>query len=103
AEEQGERLLDKLRVGVTEALVALGNGFLRHPQNKQLRQQFEARQLDAQAYYQELLRMVYRLLFLLRAEARDLEHPDGSNPLAQERYREGYSLDVLRLAARKPH
>lgn len=102
AEEQGERLLDKLRVGVTEALGALGNGFLRHPQNKQLRQQFEARQLDAQAYYQELLRMVYRLLFLLRAEARDLLHSDGSDPLAKERYREGYSLDVLRLAARKP-
>lgn len=103
AEEQGERLLDKLRVGVTEALVALGNGFLRHPQNQSLRQQFEDRQLDAQAYYQELLRMVYRLLFLLRAEARDLLHPEGSDPLSMERYRDGYSLDVLRLAARKPH
>ncbi len=69
AEEQGERLLDKLRVGVTEALGALGNGFLRHPQNDELRQQFESRELDAQTYYQELLRMVYRMLFLLRAEA----------------------------------
>lgn len=103
AEEQGERLLDKLRVGVTEALGALGNGFLRHPQNDQLRRQFESRHLDAQGYYQELLRMVYRLLFLLRAEARDLLHPEGSDPLARERYREGYSLDVLRRAARKPH
>lgn len=103
AEEQGERLLDKLRVGVTEALGALGNGFLRHPQNDELRQQFESRELDAQTYYQELLRMVYRMLFLLRAEARDLLHPEGSDPLARERYREGYSLDVLRRAARKPH
>ena len=103
AEEQGERLLDKLRVGVTEALGALGNGFLRHPQNDELRQQFESRHLDAQAYYQELLRMVYRMLFLLRAEARNLLHPEGSDPLARERYREGYSLDVLRRAARKPH
>lgn len=103
AEEQGERLLDKLRVGVTESLGALGNGFLRHPQNDELRQQFESRELDAQTYYQELLRMVYRMLFLLRAEARDLLHPEGSDPLARERYREGYSLDVLRRAARKPH
>lgn len=103
AEEQGERLLDKLRVGVTEALGALGNGFLRHPQNDQLRQQFQSRHMDAQAYYQELLRMVYRMLFLLRAEARDLLHPEGSDVLARERYREGYSLDVLRRAARKPH
>ena len=103
AEEQGERLLDKLRVGVTAALGALGNGFLRHPENAELRQQFEARDLDAQAYYQELLRMVYRLLFLLRAEARGLLHPEGSDPIARERYREGYSLDVLRRAARKPH
>ncbi|MFL1404628.1 Eco57I restriction-modification methylase domain-containing protein [Marinobacter sp. M1N3S26] len=103
AEEQGERLLDKLRVGVTEALSALGNGFLRHPQNEELRQQFESHDLDAQTYYQELLRMVYRMLFLLRAEARDLLHPEGSDPLARERYREGYSVDVLRRAARKPH
>ncbi|QSR35237.1 restriction endonuclease [Marinobacterium iners] len=103
AEEQGERLLDKLRVGVTVALGALGSGFLRHPQNDTLRQQFTDRELDAQAYYQELLRLVYRLLFLLRAEARDLLHPEGSDPLAKERYREGYSLDTLRRAARKPH
>lgn len=103
AEEQGERLLDKLRVGVTEALGALANGFLQYPQNQALRQQFESRNLDAQSYYQELLRMVYRLLFLLRAEARDLLHPEGSDPLARERYREGYSLDVLRRAARKSH
>lgn len=103
AEEQGERLLDKLRVGVTEALGALGNGFLRHPQNDQLRQQLQSRHMDAQAYYQELLRMVYRMLFLLRAEARDLLHPEGSDVLARERYREGYSMDVLRRAARKPH
>lgn len=103
AEEQGERLLDKLRLGVTEALSALGNGFLRHPQNDALRQQFESRQLDAQTYYQELLRLVYRLLFMLRAEARDLLHPEGSNHLAKECYREGYSLDVLRHAARRPH
>ncbi len=48
--------MDKLRVGVTEALGALGNGFLRHSQNDDLRQQFESRNLDAQAYYQELLR-----------------------------------------------
>lgn len=103
AEEQGERLLDKLRVGVTEALGALGSGFLRHPQNETLRQQFTERELDPQQYYQELLRLVYRLLFLLRAEARDLLHPDGSDLQARERYKEGYSLDTLRRAARKPH
>lgn len=103
AEEQGERLLDKLREGVTEALGALGSGFLRHPQNDHLRQQFEARNLDAHSYYQELLRMVYRMLFLLRAEARDLLHPEASDTLARERYQQGYSLDSLRRAARKPH
>lgn len=103
AEEQGERLLDKLRLGVTEALTVLGNGFLQHPQNEPLRRQFRDRTLDAPAYYQELLRLVYRLLFLLRAEARGLLHPDDSDPRARERYRQGYSLDMLRHAARKPH
>lgn len=101
AEEQGERLLDKLRVGVTEALKALGNGFLAHPDNTALHQALGSRQLDAQGYYNELLRLVYRLLFLLRAEARSLLHPADSDSLARERYREGYSLDMLRQAARK--
>lgn len=103
AEEQGERLLDKLRVGVTEALNALGNGFLRHPSNDALRQQFDSNELNAQAYYQELLRLVYRLLFLLRAEARGLLHPDNSDADAMARYQQGYSMDVLRQAARRPH
>lgn len=103
AEEQGERLLDKLRLGVTDALKALGDGFLAHPENHALRQRFLDGELDAHAYYQELLRLVYRLLFLLRAEARDLLHPTDSDPLARERYREGYSLELLRQAARKTH
>lgn len=103
AEEQGERLLDKLRLGVTEALRALGDGFLAHPENHALRERFLDGELDAHAYYQELLRLVYRLLFLLRAESRDLLHPNDSDPLARERYREGYSLELLRQSARKPH
>ena len=103
AEQQGERLLDKLRLGVTDALKALGDGFLAHPENHALRQHFIEGELDAHTYYQELLRLVYRLLFLLRAEARDLLHPADSDPLARERYREGYSLELLRHAARKTH
>lgn len=103
AEVQGERLLDKLRLGVTDALRSLGDGFLAHPENHALRQRFLDGELDAHTYYQELLRLVYRLLFLLRAEARDLLHPAGSDPLARERYREGYSLELLRQAARKTH
>ena len=101
AEEQGERLLDKLRLGVTEALQALGNGFLAHPRNEDLRQQLMEGELDDQAYYQELLRLVYRLLFLLRAEARELLHAPDSEALARERYRDGYSLEMLRQAARR--
>ncbi|WLI73606.1 Eco57I restriction-modification methylase domain-containing protein [Halomonas alkalicola] len=81
----------------------LGDGFLAHPENHALRQRFLDGELDAHAYYQELLRLVYRLLFLLRAEARDLLHPADSDPLARERYREGYSLELLRQAARKTH
>lgn len=103
AEEQGERLLDKLRWGVTKALRSLGDGFLTHPENHALRQRFLDGELDAHVYYQELLRLVYRLLFLLRAEARGLLHPSGSDLLARERYREGYSLELLRQTARKSH
>ena len=103
AEEQGERLLDKLRLGVTEALQALGNGFLGHPRNEDLRRQLTEGELDDQTYYQELLRLVYRLLFLLKTEARELLHAPDSEALARERYRDGYSLEMLRQAARRPN
>jgi len=62
AHETGERALKHLREGVTEALRQLGNGFLQHPGNEGLRVALSDGSLTADRYFQELLRLVYRLL-----------------------------------------
>ena len=68
----GTRALDKLRDGVEHAIVALGEGFLVHPTNTELRARLRAGTLSTSAYQHQLLRTIYRMLFLLVAESRDL-------------------------------
>ncbi|MFN8176409.1 MAG: N-6 DNA methylase [bacterium] len=107
AQEEGGRALDRLRVGVEQAITRLGGGFLRHRANRELQEALRAGTLDTQDYYRQLLRLVYRLIFLLVAEAREaLLDPAAPEP-AKRRYREHYSLDRLRtLAGRRrggPH
>jgi hypothetical protein len=97
AARTGTRALEHLRDSVQTAINELGSGFLAHPDNHELRRRLAERQLSSQDYYRQLLRLVYRLLFLLVAEARDALHPPGSAPVAIDRYRSWYS--VARLAA----
>ncbi|MGH8012604.1 MAG: Eco57I restriction-modification methylase domain-containing protein, partial [Candidatus Binataceae bacterium] len=95
--EQGSRVRDRLRDGVLEALKIFGNAFLTHPASDYLRQQIAANQLSATAYYRELLRLVYRLLFLMVAEERRLMFPDVRDK--QERraiFTDNYGLNRLR-------
>jgi hypothetical protein len=99
AVEQGTRALDALRDGVTEAIEALGRGFLLHRANEELRQQLQSGDLAAQEYYQQLRRMVYRLIFLCVAEDRDLLLLRDCTPIARKRYQEFYSLRHLREMA----
>ena len=69
---------------VQEALLALANGFLGHPDNAELRQRLASGALalsaatgDGHSFFSQLLRLVYRLILLLAAEDRDLLHlPD---------------------------
>ena len=69
---QGGRVRDRLRDGVEEALIQFGNGFLQHPMSGELRSRLESGELSATDFYRQLLRLIYRLLFLMVAEARDL-------------------------------
>ncbi len=71
AVEQGTRALDALRQGVEEAIMALGSGFLTHPDNHGLKAKLQSGELTTQGYYQQVRRLVYRLLFLLVAEDRE--------------------------------
>ena len=99
AREQGTRALDELRDGVERAIVALGRGFLKHPANRSLLEKLRAGTLDRQDYYRQVLRVVYRLIFLFVAEARELLLVAELGSTAVERYVRSYSIARLRTLA----
>ncbi len=101
AQQQGTRVLDQLRVGVEKAISALGSGFLAHAANPELRERLRSGELTTQDYYRQLLRMVYRLLFLFAAEDRDLLFDPKSDPSARERYIAYYSTTRFRNLAER--
>lgn len=92
--EQGGRVRDRLRDGVEECVKRLANGFLRHSANHDLRRRITSEpgsveSLTLEELYRQLLRLVYRLLFLLVSEDRGLLSPDLL-------YREQYGIARLR-------
>lgn len=87
--EEGTRAREHLRRGVEEALVALGQGFLAHAENQALRAELQNGTLPLKDYFNQLLRMVYRLIFLLTVEERGLLHPDGTSDAAKALYADG--------------
>jgi len=99
--EEGTRAREQLRSAVEEALQSLGQGFLSAPDNQTLRDRLADGSLTPPAYFQQLLRLVYRLIFLLTIEERGLLHADGSDADAIELYRSGYSLQRLRERSRR--
>lgn len=104
AHDIGERVRENLRVGVTRALRQFGNGFLQHPSNITLRAEIESGRLSSESYFQQLLRLIYRLLFLFTVEERDLLHKPSATNAQREVYSEGYSLARLReRALRRRH
>ena len=101
AHETGERVLENLRVGVTEALRQLGNGFVEHRENADLRDGLAEGSITSELYFQELLRLVYRLIFLFSTEERNLLHSPDATEDQRQVYAEGYSLSRLRERAER--
>ena len=98
--QEGTRAREKLSAGVTQALKVLGAGFLQHPANESLRDDLRTGKLKPQDYYAELLRLIYRLIFIVTVEERGLLHPPGTEGSAgRRRYAEGYALLLLRERA----
>ncbi len=107
----GVTVRTNLRFQVADALRALGTGFLSHPANGDLRAALqrldgEDGALGRQAFFEELLRLVYRLIFLSTVEDRTdktsgqrlIFTPDAP-PEVQQRYLLGYSMTWLRERA----
>jgi hypothetical protein len=93
--KEGTRAREHLRKGVEEALTALGQGFLSHPDNQALRSALQDGSLSTRDYFSQLLRLVYRLIFLLTVEERSLLHPEGTSDAAKALYAGGYALRRL--------
>lgn len=95
-QQSGERALTKLRVGVKAALEAVGEGVLQHPANGEIVARLQNGELSTQDFFRQLLRLVYRLLFLCVAEDRGLLFPPAVPLELRLIYHQGYSLSRLR-------
>ena len=94
---EGEVARDRLAGQVEEALRALGSGFLEA--NPELRERLTSGDLQITEWFNELLKLVYRLIFLMVAEDRNLLHPVKAKPDAREAYTTGFGLAQLRRHA----
>jgi hypothetical protein len=95
--EQGGRVRERLRDGVQQALEILGTGLLAHPESVGLREKFASGRLAKIDYYRQLLRLIYRLLFLMVAEERRLLFVrDSKIADRQGIYDYWYSIERLR-------
>jgi Eco57I restriction-modification methylase len=105
AEDKGLRALENLRPGVEKAIAAIGAGLLMYRANRSLREKLRVGTLSTHEFYQQILRIIYRLLFLFVAEDRNLLHlPLPKDDTAttdvalkeRQRYRDFYSVSRLR-------
>jgi hypothetical protein len=104
-EKLGVRVREGLRKGVTRALSVLGSGFLNYdtPGNDALRSALESGDLSTHDYFQELMRLMYRFLFIFTIEERNLifDHLPEKNQADKKLlalhtlYEKGYSLHRL--------
>jgi hypothetical protein len=101
--EAGARIRDGLSTAVEQAIRSFANGLLAHPKNDALRAAVQGGDLTAPLYYQHLLRLIYRLLFLLVIEERNLVYPLAPSATKRELYYRYYSLQRLRRLADSRH
>ncbi|MCR5862331.1 BREX-1 system adenine-specific DNA-methyltransferase PglX [Flavobacterium sp. J372] len=73
----GSRIRERLSEAVEKSIVTLANGLLVQNENNKLRDLFEIDKLTAKDYYLNILRSVYRILFLLVIEERNLIYKEN--------------------------
>ncbi|MDE0056271.1 MAG: N-6 DNA methylase [Gammaproteobacteria bacterium] len=96
AQQEGTPARERLSDGFRQALEILGQGFLAHAANKDLHIALRDGELSTEGYFEELLRLVYRLVFVLTVEERDLLHAKDATESARTLYADGYALRLLR-------
>ncbi|MFZ4698434.1 MAG: Eco57I restriction-modification methylase domain-containing protein [Candidatus Methylumidiphilus sp.] len=101
--DSGARIRAGLSKAVEQAIKDFANGFLTHPHNDALREQVSTGKLTAENYYRYLLHLIYRLLFLMVIEERNLVFPGNAQANYRTLYQHYYSLQRLRRLAEKRH
>lgn len=102
----GSRIREKLSEAVENSIKLLANGFLSHPANPLLREEIQKNKLSPEGYYLLQLRLIYRFLFLIVTEERNLVYLDTKDPEVQRKrkvYYDFYSLERLRRLATRLH
>lgn len=95
----GTRIREKLSEAVESSIKTLANGFLLNRSNEALTQQLEDKSLKADDYYMYQLRLIYRVLFLIVLEERQLIYPEELDEEGQRKrkiYYKYYSVERLR-------
>ena len=91
---EGEVVRDRLSAQVKDALIHIGSGMLE--ENPKLRRKLESGDVILKEWFNELLRIIYRLIFIMVAEDRNLLHHKEAKSEKVNIYREGYSTRILR-------
>jgi len=102
----GTRIRSKLSEAVEDSIKLLANGFFQHPQNDELRERALSGSLSAADYYLHQLRLIYRFLFLIVTEERNLVYTDAKDEEQQRKrkiYYSYYSMERLRRLAANHH
>lgn len=97
--KQGIQARADLRSNVEEALSELGQGLVEA--NPDIADRIRSGALPLQTLFEELLRAVYRLIFLAVAEDRDLLHPRRAVQAARSLYAQSYSFTFWRERSRR--
>jgi hypothetical protein len=90
----GTSARERLRVNVEDALMALGQGIL--DANPTIRERLDINELTMPHLFEQMLRVVYRLIFLGVAEDRDLLHPPATPKAVRDLYSNNYGFAWLR-------
>ena len=97
--EAGSRIREKLSIAVERSISSIANGFLKHPANDELRKLIRSNELKEEKFYQHLLRFIYRILFLMVLEERDIVYPrkkDEKLDYLRDIYYNYYSISRIR-------
>ncbi len=101
--DSGSRIREGLSAAVEKSIKSLANGFLQHPANDGLRESFRSGRTDNKEFYQWQLRLIYRLLFLMVIEERNLIYGPDADRRQRDIYYDYYSIGRLRRLSEHRH